>query len=639
MKAFFRENGFALLILLLAAVFRFANAGNFDFVHDELSALSRTGYLSFTELLQKGIYTDTHPPLVQVWMNYWVLLFGTGEFAVKLPFILAGLAGIWLIWLLGKFWFGKIAALSTMAFLACSEYVIAYHQQARPYAAGFFFCILAVWAFTGYFMKEPGSKKSRLLLYILACAAAALTHHLALLFILLFAAGSLFFIQKTQLKAWIIAHASIALLYLPNLNLVLKQFSQRGVGEWLGPPDWHSFQYIAGWFTHYSTLCALTISCLAVVGLLSGWFHPEKRKVKLLLLFLSAACTLIPFFYSIYVNPIFQFSSLFFVFPFFLLLLFSGLPQIRKAWIIPSLVLLAVGGSFLIQRNYYSISAHQPVAEMCRQSISRVKNHPEEKSLAILNAEAWFIQFYQRKYGQSFPFETWYEKPFKGNDLVRLMEERKPNVLMLGWMPELAIPLAQEKYTCMLQHHRSPQLDFYVFAKPGFDSCIAEKPLFESRLFESNPVGRFWENRSDRIIQDEKGNVLVFSEGDEFGCAFEASLDEMAINRHSILECKAQFVGALPEDVLLTAVITREGSQVPSLYIGEEANLQYSGQGFDGQVYLRTRIVDKFRENEQMRGCKLKVYVWNRGRKPLKVRDIQVKWLEGNPELYGLYEE
>ncbi len=639
MNAFVRDNRFALIILLIAAVLRLINLGNVDFVHDELSALSRTGYIGFGNLIRYAIQIDAHPPLVQVFLNYWVLLTSMAEVSVKLPFILCGLGGIWLVWLIGKSWFGETAALSAMAYLACAEYVIAYHQQARPYAVGSFFCLLAVWGFTRYFTENLAGKRKFLLIYIFAAAAAALSHHLALLFIGLFASLSLLLIRKQQLKTWLLAHLALLLLYLPNLPILLKQLSYKGVGEWLGAPGWHSFRYIFGWFTHYTPYCAFIISIAAIAGFMGGWLKNDIVKKKILLIVLSLGCIFTPFFYSIYVNPIFQFSSLFFVLPFLMLLFFSGLPSQRKAsLIIPLMILLSTGGSFLFSRDYYSIAAHQPVAEICRQTIGFLKKHPEKKALVCLNTEPWFVKLYQQKYHFSFPYKAWQGITFRGKDLKSIILKEQPAYLVLGWMPEPAIVLGRQYFPCMMVHEKSPQLDFYVFGRVSQPVCASEKICFESRLFGPKH-DQYWENRPERIALTNSAPQLVFNNGDEFGVAFEAPLEAMRINRHSILECSAYFAEEPNDAVNLTAVISREGSGEPEVYVSESSGLQIPAGDTTRQLHLRTRIVDAFRENHQLKNCKLKVYIWNRNKSPLKVSQIEVKWLEGNPKMYGLYEE
>ena len=60
------------LILLFAAVLRFWNYFEIPFTHDEFSALFRTQFNSFSELIDKGIKIDGHPAGVQMFLYFWV---------------------------------------------------------------------------------------------------------------------------------------------------------------------------------------------------------------------------------------------------------------------------------------------------------------------------------------------------------------------------------------------------------------------------------------------------------------------------------------------------------------------------------------------------------------------------------------
>ena len=66
----------------------FYNFFDLQYTYDELSALNRLEYNSFNELIQKGVMPDAHPALIQVFLYYYALLFGTIEWLIKLPFIL-----------------------------------------------------------------------------------------------------------------------------------------------------------------------------------------------------------------------------------------------------------------------------------------------------------------------------------------------------------------------------------------------------------------------------------------------------------------------------------------------------------------------------------------------------------------------
>ena len=100
-----RDTLILLFILLMGTVLRMYRLHDISFTHDEFSALFRTRFDSFADLIAGGVRIDTHPAGIQVFMYYWVKLFGEGEAAVKLPFILFGILSIYMVYRIGKEWF------------------------------------------------------------------------------------------------------------------------------------------------------------------------------------------------------------------------------------------------------------------------------------------------------------------------------------------------------------------------------------------------------------------------------------------------------------------------------------------------------------------------------------------------------
>src|SRR5690606_31293576 len=96
----------------------------------------------FGELIDLGVCKDTHPAGVQVFLFYWIKLFGISEAAVRLPFVIAGILSVLLVYLIAKRWFNETVALLSAAAIAFLEFPITYSQLARPYASGLLFSLL-----------------------------------------------------------------------------------------------------------------------------------------------------------------------------------------------------------------------------------------------------------------------------------------------------------------------------------------------------------------------------------------------------------------------------------------------------------------------------------------------------------------
>ena len=99
------------VILSVAAILRFTLYADFSYSNDELSALMRLRYDTFSELVSKGFYVDGHPGGIQVFLWFWVRLFGESEAAARLPFVLAGILSVYLVYRIGKYLFGSVSGL------------------------------------------------------------------------------------------------------------------------------------------------------------------------------------------------------------------------------------------------------------------------------------------------------------------------------------------------------------------------------------------------------------------------------------------------------------------------------------------------------------------------------------------------
>ena len=67
-KNIIKNNSLILFLLLVASTLRLYNVFDLQYTYDELSAVDRLRFDSFSELITKGVMIDAHPALVQVWM-------------------------------------------------------------------------------------------------------------------------------------------------------------------------------------------------------------------------------------------------------------------------------------------------------------------------------------------------------------------------------------------------------------------------------------------------------------------------------------------------------------------------------------------------------------------------------------------
>jgi len=210
------------LIILAGAVLRFYDYGSIPFTHDEFSAIFRTHFSSFHDLIAKGVVVDTHPAGVQVFLYYWVKIFGISEPLVKLPFTIFSLFSVYLIYSIGRRWFSPTTGLLAASFLSFLQYPVMYGQIARPYASGLFLVLLMVYFWTRL-MLEPGKRYYlNLAGYILSSALCAYNHHFSLLFCGIAGLTGVFIIGKPRRVSFVLSWFVIFLLYIPTSFYFLR---------------------------------------------------------------------------------------------------------------------------------------------------------------------------------------------------------------------------------------------------------------------------------------------------------------------------------------------------------------------------------------------------------------------------------
>ena len=360
-----------LLILFTGSLLRLLFINEIPFTHDEFSALSRLHFNSFSELVANGIIIDGHPAGVQVFLYYWVKIFGWTEIAVKMPFIIMGILSLWLIYKIGKFWYNETIGLVTAAFMATMQFTIMYSQIARPYGSGLFICLAMVYYWSQLVFNAEKKYWLHFALYVLFSALAAYNHHFSLLFAAIVGFTGLFFVRERQLLYYVLSGIAIFVLYIPHLNIFFYQLSvgTGGIEGWLDKPHSDFLFNFLGYLFHYSYLIYAVVIGLIVMGInQSEW---SKKHTKLLLVFLAwfILPMVIGYVYSKYIAAVLQASMLIFSFPYLFFILFGHLknqtPGMNATLV---LVIMVLNISVLVlNRQHFYFVTHSPYEQILKE--------------------------------------------------------------------------------------------------------------------------------------------------------------------------------------------------------------------------------------------------------------------------------
>ncbi len=620
-----KDNILLIAILLIAAILRFWNFGNMPYMHDELSALSRTHFNSISELITNGARTDGHPIGIQVFLYYWTMLFGENEMIVKLPFILCGLASIFIAYKIATRWFNTSVALIVASFMAILQYMITYSEIARPYIPGVLFSLLMVWYWSNYLFNEDGKRNKALIGYVSFAVLCCYTHHFATLLTMVVAATGLFFLNKTNWKGYAIAIVSIVILYIPHISISLYQFSKGGLGGndgWLGKPDPNWLLMYFQYAFHYSYgMYALLITLLVVSLIKYNNRIRETQKFRMICVVWFLAVFFIEYYYSLKVNPIIQFSTMIFVFPFLLMFLFSltgELSTVFKTTLVSLIVIVGIV-SLVVTRKHFQIFYHQPYQEQVTNTYKVLDQIGGEKNATIeLLIPPLYKEHYFKKYNRE--FESIYFNPFDSKidtkAFRKFVNAQTTDYFIFGNPPLEYIQIIKEKYSYIYRKEEGFTYSFYCFAKQKPVNEIHEQIVSSKKLDLTNGT-----NKMDSTM--------------EYGPAFSEKLKNSTNSRHNILTISATLSS---NDSTANPTIVADIQEDDNSLFWNGADYQnYNTNATGSNTMYWSKLLTDFNLKGYPRP-QIKIYLWNRNKKNINVENVTLEVIKSNPVIYGLFE-
>jgi uncharacterized membrane protein len=272
------------LILLVAAALRLNGLSHDSLWGDEVCTVM-LARLPIPDLIKSNITQENIPPLHHLILHVWIKLFGDGEFSVRMPSVLAGVAGVWMTSQLVRRLFGTRAGLIAALLLAVSPVHIAYSQECRSYALSVLLGIAA----TDLFVRLLRQPTQRLHLAYVLLAALGLYAHLYGLFTI--AAHNLVYVvlllkrrDKLPLRPrpWLVDNLAAAALFAPWVPIVLQWTRNVSKNFWVKQASLddiaRSYQMYAG-----STAALIAITALIILGIA----HARRKRTTSIALMLA----------------------------------------------------------------------------------------------------------------------------------------------------------------------------------------------------------------------------------------------------------------------------------------------------------------------------------------------------------------
>ena len=634
MKALKHINFHQWLLLLIVAVgvfLRFYKLWDMPFMHDEFSALFRTRFSNFEDLINTGVRIgDTHPAGVQVFLWWYVSLVGENEFLLKLPFVFMGIASIPLSYTLGKRWFNKNVGLLTAVFIATTQYTLTYGVIIRPYISGLFLTLSMVYFWTNLVFDKQFRWKNWLG-YILLSALSAYNHHFSLLFAFIVGITGVFIISKAQRVKYIIAGILIFVLYIPHLSIFFDQLGQGGLSGWLRKPTLYFVLNYVKYIFHFSPVIYILVAFTFVISLLFSYSKKLTVFYKISIIWFLLPLT-IGLGYSMLISPVVQYSMLLFSFPYFLFVVFGLFPSNFSKRFVILLVLLMLSLNVLTlftNRQHYKV-LHETTFYQFLKDLNAL---PQKENAEILIANHSQINiYYQKKYNWDFKAKnvivSEVEKIKLDSVQQIVLESNRPYFIYGGvsYVNPAIVQIIKEKYPyCILKNdYRASNL--YVFSKEEQEDLM--KPIFKEYYNFRTPKSS-WNNTKDLVITKNETELLS---NQEWGPTFKLKLDTLLTHKNNVIDINFKLKKESDKEVLIVTELKYNGK-----VIDWSATSSKEFKNTDGRVsvFKTLELSGLDCDNEKL---ELTTYIWNKSKINLQLYNAKISIRTGNPIQYSLYE-
>ncbi|HNQ12091.1 MAG TPA: glycosyltransferase family 39 protein [Bacteroidia bacterium] len=622
------------LILVLATLMRFYEYAAFSFFNDELSALTRLRFDNFSDLISQGVRIDGHPAGVQVFLYYWVKIFGWSEASVRFPFVLAGVISLFLFYRLAKMWFGPNTAILSLAVFCFLEYTILYSRIARPYSPGLMFSLLMLNGWTSYLFGSSWLQRTYALhkflglpLFTLSAIACMYLHYFSFLFMVIVALCGLFYVGKEKLKSYLLAGIVIILAALPHAEIFLFQFSVGGVG---GPDGWLGVPKADALWSHlyYAFNESFLVIVLIAVSLFySIYAYGDQIKWNKFHSF-SLLFFILPFFiayiYSVRINPVLQNSVLLFSFPCLLLFLFSFYPvQVNRTLLITFAGVLSIAtmGSTIKEKQFYSKEHFGVFKELAEAMQLKGEQLGFDNITYSVNVNGnFYIDYYLDKVDKDKRIKVSNYKVNEETHVVtfqKMLEVSTTKYFMHSWSniynPFELDRMIRSRYPFVADFGKHFNSAWVLYSN---DSSDQKYNVQRVRFFDSfdQPF-----TIDALLIQKEMDNSFVQLDGVEYGPTlnipcnnlFDHDTTYISVNLKAKMESKAS-------ELLVVFSIEKDGQSL--FWRGVDVSERVNKTDSFSSIYAATELRGKYDSD-----AVLKVFVWNKAKQQISIDDFEVE--------------
>ena len=612
-------------IIFLGFILRLISSITHTYSSDELSAINRLSFSSFSDLLEFGVKTgDMHPAGVQIFLKFWSNIVGTDELWYRLPFVLLGTASIYLVYLLGRRLHqqtGLIAAgiWSTLLFPVLQS------ELARPYSPGLFFVLLSAVLFNKLLFDSPLSSKKWLLSIGLgfSFALGMYTHYFAFLAIAFIGLSGLLFVKKRTLIPYLMSGAIAIILFLPHLSITLYHTSIEGGLQWLPPPTYRWLFDFLFFAFNSSWLVIIVLIILIVIAFLKKRSN-DFGKFHFLFLMWFFGIYILAYILSISSTPILKFPVMLFPLPFLIIIIAFMIGGIltQKKLILPILITVFIGLSTVLERNMLSNLHFEVFKELVDPILSWQNKLGKSNIIKVMNvSHPNYINFYAKRQNQTIDLDIDLLNYEDDERLKSMLNQSQTEYCIIGYSGRLTPPYF---FTTSLAYY--PYIIAYKKYSNSAVFLLSKTPKKEQVKLEKLLIADFPNQKDDWAFSasemDLTTNTYHTNKSLIYGPEIKLKIKPEYISNQSFLnlEIEAEIDG---ESAITIAISPQHANHEPvnnfngePIWIGRdlEKMIRESGKAyFSFSVPAQLKIDDY-----------LKIYLWHRKGNPIKIKRIKL---------------
>lgn len=627
-----------MLILIAASLLRLWNYSGWSLSNDELSALSRLQFPSFSEVMKNGVMMDDmHPPGVQAFLYILTSIAGNDVWVVRLPFVIMGILSVIVFFFLADKWISRNGALAASAVFASLIFPILYSQLARPYSPGLLFSLLSVYFLTSILYDDNGEKKTKIDLrnitgLILCGAACMYSHYFSFMFLGIAGITGVFLANPRIRIALFISAVLMFLLYIPTFKIFIYHFSIGGLGGtegWLGKPGADAFiQFVFYIFNDSPYLSALFILLLVIFIALHF-----KTKTKTHFRWISMLLFLLPFaiayFYSIYKNPVYQHSIMLFSFPYLLIFIFSYFPKLddAKSSIIIISILVITTLSTTAERKFYSTNYFSVFKELAQHADKTGKKYGNDNITFTSNViKPFYIKYYHEKLNLPVKYSIF--SCYTPEGLGKLNEEvqhSENSYLSYSWSNTANLEeteyVIRDRFPYLVESVDYFNSGYRLYTNKRNEGLSSKVNYTFIESFDENILGIDTGMIENKVVRSGK-HSLHFSPSAEFGPGFKKTVNEVSFKAGQTLKVSAW---------IYFNEIPAEGNLVLQIDDNNK-NIYWKGTILKPFITKPKQWIPVFTVHKVTKKLSassvISAYVWNAAKKDFFVEDFKVEILD-----------